>query len=81
MMATMRCDHPDIEDFIAAKADPKRLRMFNVSVLATDAFMEAVKEDGPWELTFNGQVYKTLPGARPVEPDDARDPTTMPSRA
>ncbi|KPQ15522.1 MAG: adenosylcobalamin-dependent ribonucleoside-diphosphate reductase with TSCPD domain NrdJ1 [Rhodobacteraceae bacterium HLUCCO18] len=61
MMATMRCDHPDIEDFIAAKADPKRLRMFNVSVLATDAFMEAVKEDGPWELTFNGQVYKTLP--------------------
>jgi ribonucleoside-diphosphate reductase alpha chain len=61
MMATMRCDHPDIEDFIAAKADPNRLRMFNVSVLATDAFMEAVKEDGPWELTFNGQVYKTIP--------------------
>jgi ribonucleoside-diphosphate reductase alpha chain len=61
MMATMRCDHPDIEDFIAAKADPNRLRMFNVSVLATDPFMEAVKADGPWELTFNGQVYKTLP--------------------
>jgi ribonucleoside-diphosphate reductase alpha chain len=61
MMATMRCDHPDIEDFIAAKADPARLRMFNVSVLATDAFMEAVKADGPWELTFGGQVYKTLP--------------------
>jgi ribonucleoside-diphosphate reductase alpha chain len=60
MMATMRCDHPDIEDFIAAKADPARLRMFNVSVLATDAFMEAVKADGPWELTFGGQVYKTL---------------------
>jgi ribonucleoside-diphosphate reductase alpha chain len=61
MMATMRCDHPDIEDFIAAKADPNRLRMFNVSVLATDPFMEAVKADGPWELTFNGQVYKTIP--------------------
>jgi ribonucleoside-diphosphate reductase alpha chain len=61
MMATMRCDHPDIEDFIAAKADPARLRMFNVSVLATDAFMEAVKNDGPWELTFGGQVFKTLP--------------------
>jgi ribonucleoside-diphosphate reductase alpha chain len=60
MMATMRCDHPDIEDFIAAKADPNRLRMFNVSVLATDPFMEAVKADGPWELTFGGQVYKTL---------------------
>jgi ribonucleoside-diphosphate reductase alpha chain len=60
MMATMRCDHPDIEDFIAAKADPNRLRMFNVSVLATDAFMEAVKNDGPWELMFNGQVFKTI---------------------
>ncbi|MCU4654456.1 adenosylcobalamin-dependent ribonucleoside-diphosphate reductase [Roseibacterium sp. SDUM158016] len=60
MMATMRCDHPDIEDFIAAKADPARLRMFNVSVLATDAFMEAVKADGPWELIFGGQVYKTI---------------------
>jgi ribonucleoside-diphosphate reductase alpha chain len=60
MMATMRCDHPDIEDFIAAKADAARLRMFNVSVLATDAFMEAVKADGPWELTFGGQVYRTL---------------------
>jgi ribonucleoside-diphosphate reductase alpha chain len=60
MMATMRCDHPDVEDFVAAKADPARLRMFNVSVLATDAFMEAVKADGPWELTFGGQVYKTI---------------------
>ena len=39
MMATMRCDHPDIEDFIAAKSDPARLRMFNLSVLATDPFM------------------------------------------
>jgi ribonucleoside-diphosphate reductase alpha chain len=34
MMATMRCDHPDIEDFITAKSDPARLRMFNVSVLS-----------------------------------------------
>ncbi|WP_299968415.1 adenosylcobalamin-dependent ribonucleoside-diphosphate reductase [uncultured Roseobacter sp.] len=60
MMATMRCDHPDVEDFIAAKSDPARLRMFNMSVLITDPFMEAVKADGPWELTFDGQVYKTL---------------------
>ncbi len=50
MMATMRCDHPDIEDFITAKADPLRLRMFNLSVLVTDAFMEAVDSDSMWEL-------------------------------
>ncbi|SDJ33828.1 adenosylcobalamin-dependent ribonucleoside-diphosphate reductase [Lutimaribacter saemankumensis] len=60
MMATMRCDHPDIEDFITAKSDSARLRMFNLSVLVTDAFMEAVKADGPWELTFGGKVYHTL---------------------
>jgi ribonucleoside-diphosphate reductase alpha chain len=60
MMATMRCDHPDIEAFIAAKSDPARLRMFNLSVLITDAFMEAVKADGPWELQFGGKVYQTV---------------------
>ncbi len=60
MMATMRCDHPDIEDFITAKSDAARLRMFNVSVLVTDPFMEAVKADGPWELCFEGKIYKTV---------------------
>lgn len=60
MMATMRCDHPDIEAFIAAKQDPARLRMFNLSVLVTDAFMAAVKADGPWELVFGDKVYKTV---------------------
>ncbi|MCE8513460.1 adenosylcobalamin-dependent ribonucleoside-diphosphate reductase [Ruegeria pomeroyi] len=60
MMATMRCDHPDIEQFIAAKSDPARLRMFNMSVLVTDAFMEAVKADGSWELQFDGKVYHTV---------------------
>ena len=39
MMATLRCDHPDIEAFIDAKADPARLRNFNLSVLVTDAFI------------------------------------------
>jgi len=60
MMATMRCDHPDIEDFIAAKSDAARLRMFNLSVLVTDDFMDAVKADGPWELQFDGKVYHTI---------------------
>ncbi|MGE3872610.1 MAG: adenosylcobalamin-dependent ribonucleoside-diphosphate reductase [Parvibaculaceae bacterium] len=60
MMGTLRCDHPDIEDFIAAKADPKRLRMFNLSVLVTEGFMAAVKEDRDWPLVFAGQTYKTM---------------------
>ena len=60
MMATMRCDHPDIAKFIIAKRDPARLRMFNVSVLVTDEFMDAVKANGPWDLIFEGEVYQTV---------------------
>ncbi len=60
MMATMRVDHPDIEDFITAKRDAARLRMFNLSVLITDPFMQAVKADKPWDLRFNGKVYHTV---------------------
>ncbi len=60
MMATLRCDHPDIEDFITAKSDAARLRMFNMSVLITDPFMEAVKEDADWHLVFEGKTFKTV---------------------
>ncbi len=60
MMGTLRCDHPDIEAFIEAKADPLRLRNFNLSELVTDAFLEAVKMDAPWPLAFGGEVYRTL---------------------
>ena len=60
MMATLRCDHPDVEAFIEVKRDPARLRMFNLSVLATDSFMDAVKQDKPWDLVFDGTVYKTV---------------------
>lgn len=52
MMATLRCDHPDIERFIAAKADPRELRHFNLSVQATDAFMQALAADADWPLLF-----------------------------
>ncbi len=60
MMATLACDHPDIEAFITAKQEPGRLSMFNLSVLVSDAFMQAVREDQPWELVFGGTVYRTV---------------------
>ena len=60
MMAVMRCDHPDIEAFVEAKKDAGRLRMFNLSVLVTDAFMDAVRADDAWRLTFDGAVLKTV---------------------
>lgn len=60
MMGTLRCDHPDIEAFIDAKRDPRKLRMFNLSVLVTDSFMEAIQEDQDWPLVFRGQTYRTV---------------------
>ncbi len=52
MMGTLRCDHPDIEEFIAAKQKRGQLRHFNISVLVSDALMEAVKNDTEWPLVF-----------------------------
>ena len=63
MMATMRCDHPDIEEFIAAKSDSQKLRMFNLSVLVSDAFMEAVKKGEDWKLIYNNKVYSVIKAA------------------
>jgi len=59
-MGCLRVDHPDIMDFIAAKANHDRLTQFNVSVLVTDKFMEAVKSDGDFDLVFEGRVFDTV---------------------
>jgi len=60
MMATLACDHPDIEEFIEAKRTKGRLSMFNLSVLATERFMTAVRNDGDWDLVFGGRRFRTL---------------------
>jgi ribonucleoside-diphosphate reductase alpha chain len=52
MMATLRCDHPDIEEFVLAKQSPGELRHFNLSVQVTDAFMSAVRAGEEWPLVF-----------------------------
>jgi ribonucleoside-diphosphate reductase alpha chain len=60
MMATLSVNHPDIEEFIAAKQMPGRLTNFNLSVLASGAFMDAVARDADWDLVFDGRIYRTL---------------------
>jgi ribonucleoside-diphosphate reductase alpha chain len=68
MMATLRCDHPDIAEFIDAKREPGALRNFNLSVLVSDAFMHAVEEDAPWRLCFPAPpaaaIFEKTVGAR-----------------
>jgi len=51
-MATFDIGHPDVMDFIRAKREDGRLRQFNLSLLITEAFMEAVKHDHQWDLAF-----------------------------
>jgi ribonucleoside-diphosphate reductase alpha chain len=58
MMATLRCDHPDVEEFIAAKQQAGRLRRFNLSVLVTDDFMAAVRGDTEWPLMFPAAAFE-----------------------
>lgn len=51
-MGTFDVSHPDVEAFIAAKREDGRLRQFNLSLLITEGFVEAVKNDQPWPLMF-----------------------------
>ena len=69
MMATLRCDHPDIEAFVAAKEVPGALTRFNLSVLVTDAFLAAVDADANWPLAFpvDGPARRVLRSVRARE--------------
>ena len=59
-MGVLRVDHPDIEEFIQAKCNDNRLTKFNISVGVTDKFMDAVVKGLPFDLVFEGVVYKTV---------------------
>ena len=67
MMATLRCDHPDIEEFIRIKQDAAKLRHFNMSVLVSDAFMQAVQADAEWPLVFPMSARDIAPAENTVE--------------
>lgn len=61
MMVTISCWHPDVEEFITVKSVPGNLTKFNMSVMCSDAFMQAVKDDSDWDLVYpdtTDQEYK-----------------------
>ncbi len=67
-MGTFDIGHPDAMDFIRAKREAGRLRQFNLSLLVTDGFMQAVKANGDWTLAFPVT-------AREAEGEDLNDTT------
>jgi ribonucleoside-diphosphate reductase alpha chain len=70
-MGILRCDHPDVEEFIHAK-DQGDLRNFNISVAVTDAFMRAMQADGDWDLVHKVPPGRELAGARERQSADGR---------
>jgi len=67
-MGTFDVGHPDVMEFIRAKRESGRLRQFNLSLLVTDSFMQAVREDREWQLAFPVR-------AKEIEGVDTSDPT------
>jgi ribonucleoside-diphosphate reductase alpha chain len=65
MMATLRCDHPDIEEFIEAKHRGGKLQHFSLSVQVTDELIDAVKTDSAWSLVFPCDSLAEAPNERP----------------
>ncbi|MCX8018819.1 MAG: ribonucleoside-diphosphate reductase, adenosylcobalamin-dependent, partial [Rhodocyclaceae bacterium] len=79
-MAVLRCDHPDIEEFIVAKRvddpsmpwDKRPLRNFNMSVMMTDEFMQAVKEGRDIELVHEAQPGPEIMAAGAYQRPDGK---------
>ena len=69
-MGTFDVGHPDVEDFIKAKREDGRLRQFNLSLLITEEFIKAVKEDNDWPLAF--PLDPNLPEAKVVNLEDPK---------
>lgn len=63
-MATFDISHPDVLDFIRAKREDGRLRQFNLSCLITEEFIDAVKQDASWQLSFKGEHFQAIPARR-----------------
>ena len=59
-MGVLRVDHPDIEEFVRAKQNREQFKTLNLSCGITDAFMQAVRDDRPFDLVFGGHTYKTI---------------------
>lgn len=67
-MATFDVGHPDVVDFIRAKREDARLRQFNLSLLVTKEFMEAVKSNADWHLAF--PIPENSLAVKPVDLND-----------
>lgn len=78
-MAVLRCDHPDLAAFVAAKRGRARWPTFNLSVGITDAFMEAVERDLPWALVHSAP-RRSGSGTAPRQPDGRYLYATLPAR-
>ncbi len=79
-MAVLRCDHPDLAAFVAAKRGRSRWPTFNLSVGVTDAFMEAVQHDLPWALVHQAPP-RCASGTPPRRPDGRYLYATIQARA
>ena len=62
-MGILRIDHPDVEEFIHAKQNNDKLQGFNTSIAVTDEFMNCLENGLPFQLKWNGEVFKEINAA------------------